>query len=94
MRLLADGRVRRSASEWRGVLAKFEASGLSALAFCQQERVSPSAFTRWRQELRSAPAADGAFLEVSPCAPVGVRPLAPGEFELALAGSVVLRWRP
>ena len=39
MRVLADGRVRRTAAEWRVVLEKFEASGLSALAFCRRERL-------------------------------------------------------
>lgn len=67
MRVLAGGRVRRNAGDLRAVIEKFEASGLSALAFCRQERVSRAAFARWRRELTSlspAPAADGAFVEM------------------------------
>ncbi len=94
MRVLADGRVRRTAAEWRAVLEKFEASGLSALAFCRRERLSRAAFTRWRQELEGTAPEAGAFVEIPGSVPERLRVLQPGEMELTLPGGVLLRWRP
>jgi len=96
MRALADGRVRRSSAEWQAVIAEFEASGLSALAFCRRAGVSRAAFTRWRQQLKGAvsPEAEGAFVEMPTAVPAGTRSLSPGEMELSLPGGVQLRWRP
>ena len=38
-------------SQWREVLGKFTASGLSVRAFCARERVSEPSFYAWRREL-------------------------------------------
>ena len=94
MRELSDGRVRRDAGEWQAEIEKFEASGLSALAFCRREGLSRAAFTRWRQALRASAAPGGVFVEMPASAPGGARLLAPGEMELVLPGGVFLRWRP
>ena len=93
MRVLSDGRARRTAAEWRAIFERFEASGLSALAFCRQEGLSRSAFTRWRRELRGACAQAGRFVEVHAGACGETRSAARGEFELSLPGGVVLRWK-
>jgi len=55
MRAMADGRVRRSAEEWRKIFDKCEASGLSALVFCLREGIPRSTFTRWQQRVRVVP---------------------------------------
>jgi len=93
MRVLADGRVRRSASEWRRVLEKFEASGLSALSFCQREGISRGTFTRWQKRLEGLEPEVGAFVELPLHVPAGSSSLAPGEMELSLPGGVKLRWK-
>ena len=94
MQVLAEGRVRRTATEWRTVLEEFEASGLSALAFCRREQLSRSAFTRWRQQLAGKGHDEGTFVELPVRETEGLRTLERGELELALPGGVVLRWRP
>lgn len=38
MRVLADGRVRRAETEWRGLVERFEQSGLSMTAFCRRTK--------------------------------------------------------
>jgi hypothetical protein len=48
-------RRRRGAAAWRGVLARFAASGLTAVAFCEREGVSSKSLYRWRSRLGSAP---------------------------------------
>ena len=42
---------RRSAKAWRRMLARFEASGLTAVAFCEREGISSKSFYRWRLRL-------------------------------------------
>lgn len=38
--------------QWRGVLARFQKSGLPFKRFCTEERISPNTFQYWRRELR------------------------------------------
>lgn len=99
MQVLADGRVRRTAAEWREVIEAQEASGLSVLAFCEREKLSRNAFTRWRRELKQESArpaeVEASFVELPlPRAAVASRSLAAGELELSLPGGVTLRWKP
>jgi hypothetical protein len=41
-----NGRVKRSAAEWRKVFERCEASGVSALAFCAREGIPRSSFAQ------------------------------------------------
>lgn len=95
MRVLADGRVKRSVAEWRGVFEKCEASGLSAVAFCQRAGIPRSTFTRWQQRMQVVPAQaqTAAFVELPLSGAGSNASLAPGEFELSLPGGVTLRWK-
>jgi len=102
MRVLSDGRVRRTEAEWRRLLQKFESSELSAAAFCRREKITRSAFTQWRRRLGDELAKPGAprmadFVELPIQQQPARRPaerLEAGELELSLPGRVVLRWRP
>jgi transposase-like protein len=42
---------RYSATAWRRMLARFEESGLTAIAFCEREGISSKSFYRWRVRL-------------------------------------------
>ena len=42
---------RYGAKGWRKILGRFEASGLTALAFCTQERISTKSLRRWQLRL-------------------------------------------
>lgn len=48
-------RRRLSADAWSSMVERFEGSGLSEEAFCQQERVSLASLRRWRAKPRSKP---------------------------------------
>ena len=102
MRILADGRVRRTRAEWRGLVARFEQSGLSMAAFCRRAKLPRGSFVKWRRRLEGSPSVE----RHSPPAPAFVEWIAPpsahaevargagaGEFELSLPGGVVLRWK-
>ena len=41
-------RIRRNRAQWRAMLSRFSASGLSVPAFCEREAVSAASFYRWR----------------------------------------------
>ena len=78
--------------QWRGVLERQAASGLSARAFCRREEIAESAFHFWRRTIR---ARDG---EVKPAsgAPRFVPAIITSDaareaFTLELAGGHVLR---
>jgi hypothetical protein len=42
---------RYDAETWRKILGRFEESGLTALAFCAQERLSTKSLRRWQLRL-------------------------------------------
>jgi hypothetical protein len=92
MRVLADGRVRRSRSEWRAILTGFEESGLTMAAFCEREKVSASVFAHWKRKLGVKGVKKPSFVELTPAASPSTAP-ARGDFELSLPGGVVLRWK-
>ena len=48
-------RRRLGVEAWRGLLARFMGSGLTAQAFCRRESVSTASFYRWRSVLATAP---------------------------------------
>lgn len=80
--------TRRSAHEWRALLARFGDSGLSVEAFCRREAISAASFYRWRGSLGSG--ADGArTVEHTPPAfvdlgPLMAAPASEGRLELRL----------
>ena len=43
--------VRRSASEWKAILARYEISHQSQRDFCRSEGVALASFLRWRRRL-------------------------------------------
>jgi transposase-like protein len=92
MRVLADGRVRRTRSEWQTILKRFTRSGLPVTSFCEREEISPSVFAAWRRKFGETKVKEPRFVELAPPSAVPTVPAA-GEFELSLPGGVVLRWK-
>ena len=89
MRSKSRDRTRRSPSEWRKILARFQRSGLGVDAFCERESVSKSSFVRWRAKLGS---------EIEPFIEVGVAASKTSDpsvwaVELELPSHIVLRVR-
>lgn len=48
---MGSKRVRRSAEQWRSIVAGQVASGLSVEEYCQREGLVLSVFSRWRARL-------------------------------------------
>jgi hypothetical protein len=98
MRVLADGRVRRTRPEWQTIMRNFGKSGLTVTAFCEREKISPSVFAAWKRKFGASEVEEPRFVELAPLPASAVDPAVPavpsaGEFELSLPGGVVLRWR-
>jgi len=88
----ARKRTQRTAAEWRSIMARFEASGLTGEAFCAAEGIGSSAFWRWRRRLADEDAARAgnggpAFVELAGA------DAAAWDAELDLGAGVVLRVR-
>lgn len=45
-------RARRSRDEWREIISRQQASGLTVAAFCRRAQLSPVSFFVWRRKLR------------------------------------------
>jgi hypothetical protein len=97
MQVHANGRVRRTRSEWQKICDRFEASGLSKSAFCRREGIAKASFAKWMARLadEQTPVAESApFIELSPAVSEPTVPLfGCGELELLLPGGIRIRWK-
>jgi len=84
-------RVRRTEEQWREVLRRFEASGLSTRAFCQREGISASSLQRWRS--RGDRALAPRFVELAPPRATSAVSSTAWALELELPDGVRLRLR-
>ena len=91
-------KIRRSASEWRGIIADYKVSGLTQRDFCQQQDIAYSSFTNWLIKLKklgadlsteSSPSA--LFIDVSADKPLLQTEVNEWDVELAFANGTVLR---
>lgn len=64
MRVLSNGRVRRSQDEWSEIIGRFAGSGLGEREFCRQEKINKNSFKRWHKRLAASKQSD--FVDVTP----------------------------
>jgi len=87
-----NGRVRRAASEWQGLVKRYVEGGRSRAAFCRAEGISASTLALWERKLglekRRTPRRE--FIELEPS-----RPEFPGGwvFEIELPDGRMARFR-
>ena len=94
MQVQTNGKVRRSSAEWQAIFDRFEASGLSMIAFCRREGLAKGTFSKWKHRLEESDGEEAAFVELTPRVSPRLLTLEAGEFELVLPGGVRLRWKP
>lgn len=89
-------RTRRTADQWRTLIAEQAGSGLSQEAFCKHKRLALSTFANWKRRLASEPAVEN---ERAPDPPRWIDLGSLGasgsgwDIELDLGGGVCLRLR-
>lgn len=66
MQLTANGRVQRSAAEWRVIIARYERSGVKQAEFCTREGIALHSFKQHYRRRKAVEAPAGAFVEVQP----------------------------
>jgi len=66
MRVTANGHMRRSAAEWRGIIERYRQSGMGINEFCAQEGIRVGTFELWYRRTCSAEPRRGQFVEVKP----------------------------
>jgi len=83
------GRKRYSKSERRGLVLKYQKSGMSQTAFCEAHGLFCTTFSGWRQRMWKAPDASVTFAEIELPAPAvhGI------EAEVAYPDGRILRLR-
>ena len=90
MRDRGASRKRYSRDEWREIVERFWASGLTEAAFCKREKLSPIRLAEWKRRLPRPIESPASFVELLPPEPAPTRS---GELELILPGGVTLRWK-
>jgi len=92
MQVRSNGRVHRTAPEWREILSRHASSGLSVAAFCKREALTTSTFQRWSAKLRprSEPFVE---LAVPRSGPAPASAPSAWTIELELPGDILLRVR-
>lgn len=70
MRVTANGKVWRSASEWRAICERFAQSGLGVAEFCAREKLAVSSFQKWYERSQRGEEKKGRFIEL-PLGPAG-----------------------
>jgi hypothetical protein len=89
MQVRANGHVRRSAAEWRGIIERYRQSGMGIREFCAQEGVTEHRFEQWYRRHRRAEHRMGQFVEVKPLSAIA----GPWAVEVELPSGVRLRLR-
>ena len=72
-------------TQWQAIIEQWQASGLPAKTFCQQQQVTYHNFLYWRRKLR--PSANSQLVPVVPDSPT----VAADGIELALPNGLVIR---
>jgi hypothetical protein len=97
MRVLSDGRIPRTAPEWKEIIDRFGRNGLPIAEFCEKEKISRSAFASWKKKLGTVHKKAPSFVEITGAVKrkSSIQPLASSQtsFELDLPAGATLRWK-
>lgn len=64
MRVMSNGKVRRSLAEWRTICERFTKSGLGQQEFCQREAIPMGSFKKWYPRCTAPSTEKAAFVEL------------------------------
>ena len=82
----------KTPADWRKVLARFDASGLTQKDFCQRESIGIWSFRKWRRQVGNALNPQPGFIEIAPAAPRIPAQRSTTSLVVELPGGIVLRF--
>ena len=92
MKISSNGKIRRTEDEWQEIFSRFRDSGMTEAAFCRQEKIAKSSFSK-RKAVARVQRRKPAFVELAQ-PPRSVETLASDcEMVLTLPGGTTLRWK-
>ena len=92
MKISSNGKIRRSEDEWQEIFARFRESGMTEAAFCREENIAKSSFSK-RKATARVQRRKAAFVELrQPSRTVDASPSG-CEMILTLPGGATLRWK-
>jgi len=89
LKVMSNGRVRRSSDEWRDLVSRCAASGVGLREFCRKEKVNLTSLQRWQKRLAQSKQPTE-FIDVTPAVQDSVSPWA---VELEFSSGTILRLR-
>lgn len=92
MKISSNGKIRRSEEEWQDIFARFRESGVTEAAFCRQEKIAKSSFSK-RKAVARVQRRKPAFVEFTQPSRAVEALASECEMILTLPGDVTLRWK-
>jgi hypothetical protein len=92
MKISSNGKIRRSEEEWQEIFSRFRESGMTEAAFCRQEKIAKSSFSK-RKAASRVQRRKPAFVELTPPSRAVAASVAECEMILTLPGGTTLRWK-
>jgi hypothetical protein len=92
MKISSNGKIRRTEEEWQEIFSRFRESGMTEAAFCRQEKIAKSSFSKRRaatQVRRRKPA----FVELTQPKQSVAASASESEMVLTLPGGATLHWK-
>ena len=82
----------KTPADWRKVLARFDARGLTHKDFSQREDIGIWSFRKWRRRVGNVQKSDPGFIEIAPVVPRRPGQRATTSLVVELPGGIVLRF--
>lgn len=92
MKISSNGKVRRSEEEWQEIFSRFRESGMTEAAFCREENIAKSSFSK-RKAATRVQRRKPAFVELPQPSRTPEALVSACEMILTLPGGATLRWK-
>ena len=90
MKISSNGKIRRSEEEWQEIFSRFRESGMTEAAFCREENIAKSSFSK-RKATARVQRRNPAFVELTQPPRAVAASVAECEMILTLPGGATLR---
>ena len=92
MKISSNGKICRSEEEWQEIFSRFGESGMTEAAFCREEKIAKSSFSK-RKAAARVQRRKPAFVELTQPSRTVAASASECEIVLTLPGGAMLRWK-